>query len=141
MKSPIYYFQNINNYPNHAQLIFEMTTSKALLFTSLTIKIFVTRISLEYRPFFSSSEHRLTYSAVDVGDIYINKSRRKSIVGAHRVNSSEKLFEVKGLTHEEAESFKDALDTMLSYRFSNAPFYQPSYAANGQLTYRSRVRR
>jgi len=116
-----------------------MSTSKALLFTNLTIKIFVTRISLEYKPFFSSSEHRLTYSAVDIGDIYINKSRKKSVVGAHRVNSGEKLFEVKGLTHEEAESFKDALDTMLSYRFSNVPFYQPGYATNGQAVYRNRA--
>lgn len=139
MKRPTYYSQNIPQRiqrpvfrQNEQQLLFEMTTSKALLFTNLTIKIYTTRIALEYKPFFSSSEHRLTYSAVDVGDIYIKKSRRKSVVGSHRVNSSERLFEIKGLTHDEAEDLKEALDTMLSYRFMNMPIYQSAYQTRFQ---------
>ena len=105
-------------YDYSSALIYKLKTSKAVFFTHLTIKIYLNRVSLEYKPFIGAWEHRETYNAMDIGDIYINKARRRALVGAHRTISSETLFEIKGLLHNEAEDLKDALDELLNYRFN-----------------------
>ncbi len=109
---------NISNIAEDpARVIFELETNRSIFFTKLTIKVYSNRISLEYRPFIGSGENRETYSAMDVGAIYIKKGRKRASVGAHRLDGKEVLFEVKNLENYEAEEFKDALDAMLSYRY------------------------
>ena len=120
--APVSY--NIQYDQNNSSLIYQLKTSRAVFFTYLTVKVYFNRVSLEYRPFIGSWEHRETYNAMDVGDIYINKGRRRALVGAHRVNSSETLFEIKGLLLTEAEDLKDALDELLNFRFNKGTIVQ-----------------
>jgi len=84
---------------------------------SMTIKVYLNRVSLEYRSGLGFWEHRETFNAIDIGNIYINKGRRWATVGTQKVNSTEKLFEIKGLRPGQAEELKDALDKVISYRF------------------------
>lgn len=100
-----------------ARILFELETNKSVFFTKLTVKVYPNRISLEYRPYIGSGESRETYSAMDIGDIYIKKGRKRGSVGAHRVDGKDILFEIKNLLNSEAEELKDALDLMLSYRY------------------------
>jgi|GEM_PF-4379142 len=125
-KSPFNVQTEYSNGYNPNSVIFELETSRAIFFTHLTIKVYANRVSLENRPFIGSWEHRETFSAMDVGNIYINKGRRRAVVGAYRANSTESLFEIKGLFHNEAEDLKDALDELIGYRLTNATYFSAS---------------
>lgn len=118
---------NLFTYPlqdDNNLVLFKLQTSRAVFFTHLTIKVYSNRVSLEYRPFIGTWEHRETYNAMDIGDIFINKGRKRAIIGAHRVNSIDILFEVRGLLNYEAEDLKDALDELIGYRFSKTTLVQ-----------------
>ncbi len=107
------------NWNDLNRIVFQLKTSKAIFFTHLTVKVYFNRISLEYRPFVGGWEHTETYSAMDVGHILINKGRKRANIVACRINTTEKLFEIKGLYKREAEDLKDALDEVLTFRYIN----------------------
>ncbi len=55
------------------KVVYNLETNRAQFFTTLTVKVYPNRISLGYRPFFGGGENRETYSAMDIGYVYIKK--------------------------------------------------------------------
>lgn len=117
-------------YWNPNQVIYQLETSRSVLFTNLTVKVHMNRVTIEKRPFFGGQEMSKTYSAFDMGEVFVQKNRRRAIVGVHRANSADILFEIPGLTHAEAQGLKNALDEVICYRYvNNSPTMGSVYAA------------
>jgi len=88
----------------------------ATLLEVKAVKVYATRVSIEKRSKFGMREHRETYPISDFGDIYISKGRSRAVIGVHARNSSDKLFMIERLTHQQAERLKDVLDILLDAR-------------------------
>lgn len=126
-------FQNTSVGYSQNQVIYEFTTKSSVLLTKLTVKVYVNRVSLEYRPIWGGGETRKTYNAVDIGDVSIKKGLRRASISVCRTNSSEKLFAVGNLKKDEAEALKDAVDCMMGYRYDYVMGNSFSRGNNRQL--------
>ncbi|MFQ5493526.1 MAG: hypothetical protein ACE5DX_05200 [Candidatus Dojkabacteria bacterium] len=108
--------ENSSQYQSDINMVIYSISTRSLLHI-ITVKVYGDRLSIETRSTLGLWEHRETYSAVDIANIYINKGRGRAVVGATSNNTSEELFQIQNLRFHEAEELKDALDRLISFRY------------------------
>ena len=99
------------------KLLFTLETTRSQFFTTLIVQVFSNRVTLTYKPFIGAGETSQTYNASDIGNVFVNKSRKWASVGLCMKNTGQPLFEVKRLKHAEAERLKEALEKMIAFNY------------------------